>query len=126
MKLKKFYKLIFFACVIVFFIYSFLSIFTSIQAFKINDLYSKLNPNFHNIQFEEIEFKNKNNTTLRGWWIDGETANTIILLHGLRSNITNKFYIDLIKELFPNGKVINCKRSYLSSIMSIIKNSLPV
>ena len=98
MKLKKFYKLIFFAFIIFFFLYSFLSIFTSIQAFKINDLDSKLNPNFHNIQFEEIEFKNKNNTTLRGWWIDGETADTIILLHGLRSNISNKFYIDLIKE----------------------------
>ena len=98
MKLKKFYKFIFFAFIIFFFLYSFLSFFTSIQAFKINDSDSKLNPNFHNIQFEEIEFKNKNNTTLRGWWIDGETANTIILLHGLRSNITNKFYIDLIKE----------------------------
>ena len=71
-KLKFFYKLIFATCIIVFFIYSFLSIFTSIQTFNINDSNSKLNPNFYNIQFEEIEFRNKNGTTLRGWWIDGE------------------------------------------------------
>ena len=39
--------------------------------------------------------------------------------------LDNFFYIGLIKELFPNSKVINCKRSNLSSIMSILKNSLP-
>jgi hypothetical protein len=30
----------------------------------------------------------------------------------------------LIKEIFPNAKVIHCKRNILSSIISIIKNNL--
>jgi len=39
--------------------------------------------------------------------------------------LDNFFYIGLIKKIFPNAKVINCKRSPLSSIMSILKNNLP-
>jgi len=38
--------------------------------------------------------------------------------------LANFFYIHLIREIFPNAKIINCKRSPLSSIMSIIKNNL--
>ena len=39
--------------------------------------------------------------------------------------LENFFYISLIKEIFPHAKVINCKRSPLSSIMSILQNNLP-
>ena len=39
--------------------------------------------------------------------------------------LDNFFYIGLIKQIFPNAKVINCRRSALSSIMSILKNNLP-
>ena len=39
--------------------------------------------------------------------------------------LDNFFYIGFIKEIFPNAKVINCKRNALSSIMSIFKNNLP-
>ena len=39
--------------------------------------------------------------------------------------LDNFFYIGLIKEIFPYAKVINCKRSPLSSIMSILQNNLP-
>ena len=39
--------------------------------------------------------------------------------------LDNFFYISLIKEIFPHAKVINCKRSPLSSIVSILKNNLP-
>ena len=31
----------------------------------------------------------------------------------------------MIKEIFPHAKVINCRRSPLSSIMSILQNNLP-
>lgn len=103
MKRKIFYKLFSIFIITIISLYIFLSIFTSIQAFKINDSNSELNPNFYNINFEEIKFKNENSTTLRGWWIDGETERTIILLHGLRSNMGNKFYIDLIKEFHNLG-----------------------
>ena len=102
-KRKIFYKLFSIFIITIISLYIFLSIFTSIQAFKINDSNSELNPNFYNINFEEIKFKNENSTTLRGWWIDGETERTIILLHGLRSNMGNKFYIDLIKEFHNLG-----------------------
>ena len=39
-------------------------------------------------------------------------------------SLDNFFYISLIKEIFPNAKVINCKRDALSCIMSILKNNL--
>ena len=39
-------------------------------------------------------------------------------------SLDNFFYIDLIKMIFPNAKVINCKRNSLSSIISILKNNL--
>ena len=39
-------------------------------------------------------------------------------------SLENIFYLQLIKEIFPNLKVIYCKRNPLSSIMSIIKNNL--
>ena len=39
-------------------------------------------------------------------------------------SLDNFFYINLIKEIFPYAKVINCKRNALSCIMSILKNNL--
>ena len=39
--------------------------------------------------------------------------------------LENFFYIGMIKEVFPHAKVINCKRSPLSSIISILQNNLP-
>ena len=40
-------------------------------------------------------------------------------------SLDNFFYIGLIKFIFPNAKIINCKRNAISSIMSILKNNLP-
>ena len=39
-------------------------------------------------------------------------------------SLENFFYIGLIKQIFPNATIINCKRNALYSIMSIIKNNL--
>ena len=39
-------------------------------------------------------------------------------------SLNNFFYIGMIKEIFPNAKIINCKRSNLASIMSILQNNL--
>ena len=39
-------------------------------------------------------------------------------------SLENFFFINLIKEIFPNAKVVNCKRNPLSCIMSILKNNL--
>ena len=39
-------------------------------------------------------------------------------------SLENLFYMRLIKEIFPNSKIIYCKRNAFSSIMSIIKNNL--
>ena len=38
--------------------------------------------------------------------------------------LNNFFYLKLIKEIYPNTKVINCKRNFLDSIMSIFQNNL--
>ena len=39
-------------------------------------------------------------------------------------SLENFYYIDLIKKIFPNSKIINCSRKPLFSIMSIFKNNL--
>ncbi len=39
-------------------------------------------------------------------------------------SLENFFYIDIIKEIFPQAKVINCRRNTISSIMSTLKNNL--
>ena len=39
-------------------------------------------------------------------------------------SLENFFFIGFIKEIFPEAKIINCKRDALSTIMSILKNNL--
>ena len=39
-------------------------------------------------------------------------------------SLDNFFYVGIIKEIFPNSKIINCKRNPLSSIMSLLKTNL--
>ena len=39
-------------------------------------------------------------------------------------SLNNFFYLGLIKVIFPESKVINCRRESLSSIMSIFQNNL--
>jgi len=39
-------------------------------------------------------------------------------------SLNNFFYLRFIKDIFPNAKIINCKRDVLSSIMSIFQNNL--
>ena len=37
-------------------------------------------------------------------------------------SLDNFFYIGLINKIFPNAKIINCRRNPLSTAMSIFKN----
>ena len=39
--------------------------------------------------------------------------------------LDNFFYISLIKKVFPKAKFIHCRRSPISSIISILKNNMP-
>jgi len=39
-------------------------------------------------------------------------------------SLNNFFYLELINDIYPNAKIIHCKRDILSSIMSIFQNNL--
>ncbi len=39
-------------------------------------------------------------------------------------SLDNFFYLEYIKEIYPEAKIINCKRDHLASIMSIFQNNL--
>jgi len=39
-------------------------------------------------------------------------------------SLNNFFYLDLIKTIFPEAKIIHCKRNLLSSIISIFQNNM--
>tara|TARA_B100001765_G_C19373753_1_gene280329 strand:- start:50 stop:739 length:690 start_codon:yes stop_codon:yes gene_type:complete len=41
-------------------------------------------------------------------------------------SLDNFFYLNLINQIYPNAKIINCRRDALSSIMSIFQNNLTV
>ena len=39
-------------------------------------------------------------------------------------SLNNFFYLELINAIYPNAKIINCRRDILSSIMSIFQNNI--
>ena len=39
-------------------------------------------------------------------------------------SLNNFFYLQIINDIYPNAKIINCKRNPLASIISIYKNNL--
>jgi tetratricopeptide (TPR) repeat protein len=39
-------------------------------------------------------------------------------------SLNNFFYLELINDIYPNAKIINCRRDILSSIMSIFQNNI--
>lgn len=39
-------------------------------------------------------------------------------------SLNNFFYIGIIKDIFPQAKIINCKRDFLSSMVSILQRNL--
>ena len=39
-------------------------------------------------------------------------------------SLNNFFYLKFIKDIYPNAKIINCKRDVVSSIISIFQNNL--
>ena len=39
-------------------------------------------------------------------------------------SLNNFFYLDLIKTIYPDAKIVHCKRNLLSSIVSIFQNNL--
>ena len=58
------------------------------------------------------EYKNQNLIEKKGNYIFTDKS------------LDNFFYIDIIRKVFPNAKVINCKRNPTSSIMSLLKTIL--
>ena len=58
------------------------------------------------------EYKNRNLIEKKGNYIFTDKS------------LDNFFYIDIIRKVFPNAKVINCKRNPTSSIMSLLKTIL--
>ena len=39
-------------------------------------------------------------------------------------SLNNFFYLEIIKDIYPSSKIINCRRDALSSIMSIFQNNI--
>ena len=39
-------------------------------------------------------------------------------------SLNNFFYLELINNIYPNAKIINCRRDVLSSVMSIFQNNI--
>ena len=72
-----------------------------------------LNFNKENFQMELLEAYNHKGL------VQESSGNTFT-----DKSLENFFYISFIKEIFPNAKVVNCRRNALSSIMSIFQNNM--
>lgn len=53
------------------------------------------------LPYEEIEFKNDENLTLRGWFFPGKTANAIIMVHGITAD--RREGLRWVKALYKAG-----------------------
>ena len=84
------------------FLYTFLSIFSSVATFKVSSEESLLDPASFNIGFEEIEIISDENT-VSSWWIPGSTDKTILVLHGLRSQKSDPLILKFIEEFHLLG-----------------------
>lgn len=69
---------------------------------EINDLQSKINK-----KYEDLELLKKENNYI---FTD--------------KTLDNFFFLALIKKIYPNAKIVHCKRNPIASIMSILKNNL--
>ena len=72
------------------------------------------------LNFDIIDLKNQLNNKYRELGLlKKESEHTFT-----DKTLDNFFFLDIIKEIFPKAKIINCKRNPISSIMSILKNNL--
>ena len=89
--------------VLIFVIYLLLSIYITNLAIKATRKIPETNPSSVQLSYLEEEFYTEDQIKLSGWFIENESLNTIIMIHGVDSNKSDGYMLDLIKDIYDMG-----------------------
>jgi len=84
-------------------IYLLLSIYITNLAIKATRKIPETNPSSVQLSYLEEEFYTEDQIKLSGWFIENESLNTIIMIHGVDSNKSDGYMLDLIKDIYDMG-----------------------
>ncbi|MBL07144.1 MAG: hypothetical protein CL773_04765 [Chloroflexi bacterium] len=81
-------------------IYIFLSIYITTLAIKATRKVPEINPSSVDLDYTEDIFVTEDNIKLSGWFIKNENPQTVIMIHGVDSNKSDGYMLDLIKDVY--------------------------
>ncbi len=84
-------------------VYLLLSIYITTVAIKATRKIPDTDPSSVQLSYIEEEFYTKDKIKLSGWFIENESLNTVIMIHGVDSNKSDGYMLDLIKDIYNMG-----------------------
>jgi len=95
--------------------YSFISLFILIIAYIILSVHitnlsikatkktSDQLPSSYGMYYEDLQFRTSDNLLLKGWFFENSNLQTVIMIHGVDSNKSDGFTLELIKDIYDMG-----------------------
>ena len=80
-------------------IYLILSIYITTIAIKATRKVPEINPSSVHLEYSEDIFITEDNIKLSGWFIKNKNPQTVIMIHGVDSNKSDGYMLDLIKDI---------------------------
>ncbi len=84
-------------------IYILLSIYITTLAIKATRKIPESDPSSVNLSFKEEFFYTEDQVKLSGWFIENKSLNTVIMIHGVDSNKSDDYMLDLMKDIYGMG-----------------------
>jgi len=81
-------------------IYLLLSIYITTIAIKATRKVPEINPSSVGLEYTEDIFITEDNIKLSGWFIKNKNPQTVIMIHGVDSNKSDGYMLDLIKDIY--------------------------
>jgi hypothetical protein len=102
-KISKKNYFIFISLFLILVIYIALSIHITNLSIKATKKISDQLPSSYDLQYENLQFRTSDNFLLKGWFIENSNLQTVIIIHGVDSNRSDGFTLDLIKDIYDMG-----------------------
>ena len=84
-------------------IYLILSIYITTIAIKATRKVPEINPSSVGLEYSEDIFITEDKIKLSGWFIKNKNPQTVIMIHGVDSNKSDGYMLDLIKDIYEMG-----------------------
>lgn len=102
-KISKKYYYSFISLFLILVIYIALSVHITNLSIKATKKNSDQLPSSLDLQYENLQFRTSDNFLLKGWFIENLNLQTVIIIHGVDSNKSDGFILDLIKDIYDMG-----------------------